>query len=338
MMKLSKAVIDSAPKVELHMHLEGSLEPKLLFALAQRNNVDCGYESLEALQKAYNFSNLQSFLDVYYAGANVLLHEQDFYDLTWAYVLKCHAQNVRHIEPFFDPQTHLERGVSFETIINGIDRALIDAQSQFGMSSMLIMCFLRHLDQESAFTTLELAKSHLSKISGVGLDSSELGNPPEKFSEVFEKSRELGLKLVAHAGEEGPASYIWSAINDLQVQRIDHGVRAIEDEQLMRHLAQIRMPLTVCPLSNTKLKVFEHMSQHNIFQLLDKGLCVTVNSDDPAYFGGYMNENFHALYQDLAMSASQFKQLLSNSVEASFASQARKLQLQTEIESALVDA
>ena len=258
----------------------------MLFDLALRNNVTLPYVNVEAVKKAFQFTQLQDFLDIYYQAAQVLVTEQDFYDLTWAYLIKCKEQNVLHVEPFFDPQTHTERGISFTTVINGIDRALQDAKEKLGISSELIMCFLRHLSEKSAFDTLSSAIEHLDKIKGVGLDSSELGHPPEKFSRVFEKARQLGLLTVAHAGEEGPAEYIWTAINDLKVSRIDHGVNAIHDPELITFLQQSQMPLTVCPLSNTKLKVFEDMRQHNILTLLDLGLCVTVNSDDPSYFGG----------------------------------------------------
>ncbi|MCF6262216.1 MAG: adenosine deaminase [Xanthomonadales bacterium] len=312
------------PKIELHMHLEGSLEPELMFALAKRNQLELPFASIEAVREAYEFSKLQDFLDIYYQGANVLLEEQDFYDLTWAYLLQCKAQNVIHVEPFFDPQTHTDRGVPFATVINGIDRALKDAESQLGISSKLIMCFLRHLDEEAAFATLAQAQAYLGKIIAVGLDSSEQGQPPEKFSRVFSKAREMGLLTVAHAGEEGPAEYIWTALNDLKVSRIDHGVRAIDDPELMRHLVASKTPLTVCPLSNTKLCVFADMSEHNILEMLEQGVCVTVNSDDPAYFGGYMNENFIALADGLGLTQKQSLKLVSNSIEASFADVERK--------------
>jgi adenosine deaminase len=312
------------PKVELHMHLEGSLEPELMFELARRNNIELPYSSVEQIREAYEFSNLQDFLDIYYQGAQVLQHEQDFYDLVWAYLKKCEQQNVIHVEPFFDPQTHTDRGIPFETVINGISRALKDGESQLGISSQLIMCFLRHLSEPAAFDTLEKAEPYLDRIVAVGLDSSERGHPPEKFSRVFARAREAGLLTVAHAGEEGPAEYVWTAINDLKVSRVDHGVRSIDDPKLMAYLVETRMPLTVCPLSNTKLRVFEDMSQHNILQMLEKGVCVTVNSDDPAYFGGYMTENFEALVQALDMTENQAKRLVLNSIEASFVDDARK--------------
>jgi len=316
--------LNALPKIELHLHLEGSLEPELMFALAKRNGIELAYDNVEALLQAYNFSNLQDFLDIYYQGANVLQSEEDFYDLTWAYLTKCHQQNVVHVEPFFDPQTHTDRGIEFKTVINGISRALKDGQDQLGISSELIMCFLRHLSEEEAFETLKQAEPFLNKIIGVGLDSSEKGHPPEKFSRVFARARELGLLTVAHAGEEGPAEYIWTAINDLKVFRIDHGVRAIDDPELMQHLVKTQLPLTVCPLSNTKLRVFETMADHNILNMLEQGVCVTVNSDDPAYFGGYMSENFDALTQAFQLSEQQAIQLVNNSIEASFTSERRK--------------
>lgn len=312
------------PKVELHIHLEGSLEPELMFELAQRNGVPLKFNSAEDVRRAYAFTNLQDFLDIYYQAANVLLHEQDFYDMTWTYLQKCHEQNVVHVEPFFDPQTHTDRGVSFASVIKGISRALDDADKQLGISSKLIMCFLRHLSEEQAFDTLAQAEPFLHFISAVGLDSSEQGHPPEKFSRVFAKARELGLLTVAHAGEEGPAEYIWTAIKDLKVSRIDHGVRATDDPQLIEYLIQHKIPLTVCPLSNTRLCVFDDMAQHTILEMLEQGVCVTVNSDDPAYFGGYMTENFVALAQSLNMTEQQAIALAKNSVDASFASEQRK--------------
>ncbi|MFT5549632.1 MAG: adenosine deaminase [Candidatus Azotimanducaceae bacterium] len=321
---LTQEWLNQLPKVELHLHLEGSLEPELMFKLAERNNIQLPFESVTHLREAYEFDNLQEFLDIYYQGANVLLVEQDFYDLTWAYLQKCHNQNVMHVEPFFDPQTHTDRGVPFEVVINGICRALKDGESCLGISSQLILCFLRHLSEQAAFDTLAMAEPFLDRIVAVGLDSSEQGHPPEKFSQVFAQARLLGLLTVAHAGEEGSADYIWTAINDLKVSRIDHGVRAIEDPLLMTHLVDTQMPLTVCPLSNTKLRVFESMSKHTILNMLDQGICVTVNSDDPAYFGGYMTENFLSLAQYLDLSEPQARQLVLNSINASFADEDRK--------------
>ena len=324
--------LNALPKVELHLHLEGSLEPELMFELAHRNNIELPFETVAQVRSAYEFNNLQDFLDIYYQGANVLQTEQDFYDLVWAYLIKCQQQNVIHVEPFFDPQTHTDRGVAFETVITGISRALKDGETQLGITSKLIMCFLRHLSEEDAFATLKQAEPFLEQMIGVGLDSSELGHPPEKFSRVFARARELGLLTVAHAGEEGPAEYIWTAINDLKVSRIDHGVRSVDDPKLMAQLIETQMPLTVCPLSNTKLCVFDDMSQHNILEMLDQGVCVTVSSDDPAYFGGYMTENFVALAQSLDMSKAQAKQLVLNSIAASFADDARKQAMKALIE------
>jgi adenine deaminase len=327
MSTLNTETLNSLPKVELHLHIEGSLEPELMFALAKRNNTKLPFSSVEDVKKAYQFNNLQDFLDIYYQGANVLIKEQDFYDLTWAYLERCHQQNVIHVEPFFDPQTHTDRGIEFSVVLNGLTRALKDAEQQFGITSQLIMCFLRHLSEEAAFETLHQAEPYLDQIIAVGLDSSEVGHPPEKFSRVFAKARDLGLKTVAHAGEEGPPQYIWTALKDLQVSRIDHGVRSIEDSDLMEYLRHSKMPLTVCPLSNIKLCVFEHMKDHNILKLLDEGICVTVNSDDPSYFGGYMTENFIALANDLNMTKIQAQQLVHNSIEASFATNARKTEM-----------
>lgn len=321
---VTRDFLNQLPKVELHLHLEGCLEPELMLELAQRNNIELPFETVEHAHRTYEFTNLQDFLDIYYQGANVLQVEQDFYDLTWAYLKKCHQQNVIHVEPFYDPQTHTGRGVSFETVVNGISQALKDGEAQLGITSKLIMCFLRHLSEEAAFDTLTQAEPFLDQIIGVGLDSSEKGHPPEKFSRVFAKARKLGFLTVAHAGEEGPAEYVWTAIDDLKVSRVDHGVHSIDDPKLMASLVETKMPLTVCPLSNTKLGVFDDMSQHNILDMLERGVCVTVNSDDPAYFGGYLTENFVALAQALDMTEDQAKQLVLNSIEASFADEARK--------------
>jgi len=316
--------LNALPKLELHLHLEGTLEPELMFELARRNQIELPYASVDHVRAAYEFKDLQDFLDIYFQGTQVLLTEQDFYDLTWAYLRRCQAQNVKHVEPFFDPQTHTKRGVAFETVVMGISRALAEGEASLGISSKLIMCFLRHLGEEAAFDALRLAEPFLDRIIAVGLDSTEQGYPPEKFSGVFSKARELGLLTVAHAGEEGPAAYISKAIHDLKVSRIDHGVRAADDDKLMVYLAKTRLPLTVCPLSNIKLRVFDDMSQHNILQMLEAGVCVTVNSDDPAYFGGYMTENFLTLAKHLNMTKAQAIQLVKNSIEASFADEARK--------------
>ncbi|ERB66744.1 adenosine deaminase [Vibrio coralliilyticus OCN008] len=319
--------IRQLPKVELHLHIEGSLEPEMMFELALRNQIALPFTTPEEVKAAYEFTNLQSFLDIYYQGANVLIHEQDFYDLTWAYLLRCKADNVIHTEIFFDPQTHTERGIAFDTVINGIHRALQDAKEQFGISSRIIMCFLRHLDEDSAFVTLEQALAHKDKIIGVGLDSSEVGHPPEKFTRVFAKALEAGFLTVAHAGEEGPVANIYNSLELLKVSRIDHGVRCADDPNLVVSLAQSRMPLTVCPLSNTKLKVFEEMKQHNVVDLLRQGLCVTINSDDPAYFGGYMTDNFLAVADSHMLTQEELAQFSRNAIEASFISDSEKQRL-----------
>jgi adenine deaminase len=312
------------PKAELHLHIEGSLEPELMFALAARNRIRLPYANVEAVRAAYQFTDLQSFLDIYYAGASVLLTEQDFYDLAWAYFLRARADGIVHCELFFDPQTHTERGVPMGTVIEGLQRAAEDAQAQFGMSVGLIMCFLRHLSEESALATLERALPYRAHLLGVGLDSSEKGNPPSKFARVFAQAKALGLHLVAHAGEEGPVAYIEEALDMLQVERIDHGVRAIDSRAMLARLTESRMPLTVCPLSNVKLRVFETMEQHNALHLLRQGICVTINADDPAYFGGYLGDNFEALIRALSPTKDEIRQLALNSLAASFLPAARK--------------
>ncbi|MGA3157220.1 MAG: adenosine deaminase [Steroidobacteraceae bacterium] len=306
------------PKAELHIHIEGSLEPELIFALAARNGVQLPYADVAALRRAYAFTDLQSFLDIYYAGASVLLHEQDFYDMAMAYLGRAAAEQVLHTEIFFDPQTHTARGVSLQTVIKGLRRACLEARARFGLSATLILCFLRHLSEADAFATLEEALPWREHFIGVGLDSSELGHPPEKFARVFARCAELGLHRVAHAGEEGPPSYIWGALEVLGVERIDHGVQAIQDRALMQHLAEERIPLTVCPLSNQKLRVFPDLAHHNLGALLAAGLVATVNSDDPAYFGGYLNENFTRTFAATGLGAAQAYQLARNSFEASF--------------------
>lgn len=311
-------LLRAMPKAELHMHIEGSLEPELIFALAQRNQIPLAYDSVEALRAAYAFTDLQSFLDIYYAGASVLLYEQDFYDMGRAYLARAAQDNVVHAEIFFDPQTHTQRGVGMETVINGLYRACRDAEIEQGISSALILSFLRHLSEEDAFATLEAALPLRDRFIGVGLDSSEVGNPPEKFARVFARCRELGLHLVAHAGEEGPPAYIWGALDVLHSERIDHGVQAARDEALMQRLVRDGVPLTVCPLSNLKLCVVSDLAQHNLPQLLEAGLKVTVNSDDPAYFGGYVNENYLQLFAATGMNSQQAWQLAVNSFEASF--------------------
>ncbi|KPF44655.1 adenosine deaminase [beta proteobacterium AAP121] len=314
-----QALLCRMPKAELHIHIEGSLEPELIFALAQRNGVVLPYASVEALRAAYAFTDLQSFLDIYYAGASVLLHEQDFHDMAWAYFQRAAADHVVHAELFFDPQTHTERGVPMGTVVRGLVSACERAQRELGISSALILCFLRHLSEEAAFATLEAALPHREHFIGVGLDSSELGHPPEKFARVFARCRELGLRLVAHAGEEGPPAYIESALDVLQVERIDHGVRCVESPALVQRLAGTRMPLTVCPLSNVKLCVYRTMAEHQLPALLAAGLCATVNSDDPAYFGGYINQNFVETFAALPqLTRAHAYTLARNSFEASF--------------------
>ena len=318
------ALLRSMPKAELHIHIEGSLEPELIFELARRNGVALPYAGVEALRAAYAFTDLQSFLDIYYAGASVLLHEDDFHAMAMAYFRRAAADGVVHAELFFDPQTHTARGVAIDTVIDGLHRACTDAQARLGVSAALILCFLRHLSEEDAFATLEQALPHRDKFIGVGLDSSEVGHPPEKFARVFARCRELGFHLVAHAGEEGPPAYVWSALDVLKVERIDHGVQSTKDPALMQRLAQDRIPLTVCPLSNLKLCVFPDLAKHNLGALLDAGLVATVNSDDPAYFGGYMNENFLQTFAATGLSAQQAWQLAANSFEASFIDAAAK--------------
>jgi adenosine deaminase len=325
-------LLRAMPKTELHMHIEGSLEPELIFQLAQRNQVQLPYSSVEVLRAAYAFTDLQSFLDIYYAGASVLLTEPDFYDMAWAYFLKAQADNVVHAELFFDPQTHTARHVPMDTVINGLHRACVDAQTKLGISASLILCFLRHLSEEEALQTLEEAKPYLDKIIGVGLDSSERGHPPEKFERVFAQARALGLHVVAHAGEEGPPAYIWGALDVLKAERIDHGVQAIHDPTLMKRLAQERIPLTVCPLSNQKLCVFSNLADHNLGAMLDQGLCVMLNSDDPAYFGGYLNDNFVQTFAALPLTAAHAYQLACNSYEASFVPEAQKQVWRTQLD------
>jgi adenosine deaminase len=327
-----EAFIRDIPKAELHIHIEGSLAPELMFELAARNDVKLPFASVEEVRRAYQFTDLQSFLDIYYEGARVLLREQDFYDMTWAYLQKAHSQNVRHCEIFFDPQTHTDRGVSFATVINGIHRALADGEQRLGISSRLILCFLRHLSAEAAMQTLEQALPFKHWIVAVGLDSSELGHPPQKFARVFDKAREYGFLTVAHAGEEGPPEYIWQALDVLKVSRVDHGVRCVEDPKLVQRLCDEQVALTVCPLSNVKLRVFDSIEQHNLKQLLDLGLRATVNSDDPAYFGGYLTENFLASQKALQLGREHIYRLVRHSFEATFLPQERKQQLLDELQ------
>lgn len=312
------ALIARLPKAELHLHIEGSLEPEMLFALAERNGVDIPFASAEEVRAAYSFSNLQDFLDIYYQGMSVLLHEQDFYDLTWAYLERAKADNVRHVEIFFDPQGHTERGVDFETVLDGIERALKDGEAKLGISYRLIMCFLRHLSEEDAFATLEQAMPHLDRIHGVGLDSSEVGHPPSKFEHVFAKARELGLRVTAHAGEEGPPEYVHEALDLLKVERIDHGNRALEDETLVERLAGEGMTFTVCPLSNLRLCVIDKIEDSPVKRMLELGLKATINADDPSYFGGYINDNYRAVAAALDLSNEQIIELAENSFTGSF--------------------
>jgi adenosine deaminase len=330
------ALLQRMPKAELHIHIEGSLEPELMFRLAERNGVRLPYADVQALRRAYAFSDLQSFLDVYYAGAGVLRKEADFFDMAWAYLERAAADNVVHAEIFFDPQTHTDRGVPFESVIVGLDHACRRAHAEFGLGARLILCFLRHLSEEAAFATLEQALPYRHQFIGVGLDSSERGHPPEKFARVFARCRELGLHVVAHAGEEGPPAYIESALDVLKAERIDHGVRCIEDAALVRRLARQRTPLTVCPLSNLKLRVVTDLARHPLPALLDAGLCATINSDDPAYFGGYVNENFVQTFDALPqLGVAQARQLALNSFEASFAAEADKQRWARELDAVI---
>lgn len=316
--------VRALPKAELHVHIEGTLEPELMFALARRNGVQLPYASVEEVRAAYDFSDLQSFLDLYYAGAAALVTEQDFFDLAAAYFERAHADGVVHAELFFDPQTHTERGIAFETVLDGLERACRDAQTRFGISSRLILCFLRHLSEAEGFDTLEQALPHLSRIHGVGLDSSERGHPPSKFARLFARCRSLGLHIVAHAGEEGPPEYIHEALDLLKVERIDHGLRCEADAALVARLAREQVPLTVCPLSNVKLRVFERLQDHNFKRLLDAGLKLTINSDDLAYFGGYVAQNYVETAQALGLSRAELAQVARNSLEASFVSGAER--------------
>ena len=316
--------IKKSPKAELHMHIEGSLEPEQMFALAKRNNIQIPFKNISDVKKAYNFSNLESFLKIYYEGAKVLVKEEDFFDLTWAYILKCKEDNIVHTEIFFDPQTHTERGISFDIVINGIYKALKKGEKDFGISFKIIMCFLRHLDEDSGFKVLEQAVKHKDKIYGVGLDSSELGHPPSKFKKLFDKAAENNFVAVAHAGEEGPPEYIWEALNLINAKRIDHGVQCLKDEKLVEELNKKKIPLTVCPLSNIKLRVFDKLKNHNLKKMLNKKLMVMVNSDDPAYFGGYLNKNLIETQMALNLSKDEVKTLLVNSFKSSFLEESKK--------------
>jgi len=317
-------LIKKIPKAELHLHIEGTLEPELMFQLAKRNKIQSPFESVDEVKSAYNFHNLQSFLNIYFNGTKVLVTEQDFFDLTWAYMIQCKKDYVVHTEIFFDPQTHTDRGIDFDLIVNGIYKALVKAKETLGISSRIIMCFLRHLDEESAFKILDQAINHKDKIVGVGLDSSELGHPPSKFKNVFKKAIKNGFLTVAHAGEEGPPEYIWEALNLLKVKRIDHGIRCLEDEKLVGKLRDEQIPLTVCPLSNIKLCVFKKLQDHNLKKLLDKELMVMINSDDPAYFGGYLNTNLIECQKTLNLSKEDIKKLAINSFKSSFLNREEK--------------
>ncbi len=327
-----ETLIKRLPKCELHIHIEGSLEPELMFALAQRNNVKLPYDSIEAVRRAYQFGNLQDFLDVYYQGMSVLVTEQDFYDLAFAYLKRARADNVRHVEMFFDPQGHTARGVAFATVIDGLSRAIADARRELGVDASLIMCFLRHLDEADAEKTLDNALAFRDRIAGIGLDSSETGHPPSKFRRVFQRARDTGFFLTAHAGEEGPPGYVWEALDVLGVKRIDHGNRSLEDKSLVARLARERMALTVCPLSNLRLRVVDDLAHHPLRRMMDKGLVVTVNSDDPAYFGGYVNDNFRAVGRALELTGEEIIAIVGNSVQASLLSTAAKAETMAEID------
>jgi adenosine deaminase len=329
------ALIKSLPKCELHIHIEGSLEPEMMFALARRNGVALPHASIEDIQTAYRFRNLQDFLDVYYLGMSVLITEQDFYDLAFAYLQRAQADNVRHVEMFFDPQGHTDRGIAFATVIDGLSRAIGDARRTLGVSASLIMCFLRHLDETSAQRTLDAALPFRDRIAGVGLDSSEAGNPPGKFARVFARARDAGFFLTAHAGEEGPASYVWEALDRLGVSRIDHGNHAMDDDALVARLAREQMALTVCPLSNLRLRVVDDLRHHPLRRMMDKGLMVTVNSDDPAYFGGYVNQNYRAVSEALALSRDEIAAIVRNGFRASLISEAEKAKALAEVDRVL---
>ena len=317
-------VISNMPKAELHLHIEGSLEPGLILKLAQKNNIKIPFSSIEEITNAYKFNSLQEFLDIYYQGASVLTTENDFYDLTFAYLRKANQQNIVHTEFFFDPQTHTERGISFNTVFNGIYKATVDAEKKFGITSLIIMSFLRHLSEEDAFKTLELALPFKNKIIGIGLDSSEIGNPPEKFERIYKKAKELDFKLVAHAGEEGPVDYIWDSLKLLKIDRIDHGNTSLNDKELINYLVKNKIALTICPLSNLELKVCTDLTKHPIKKMIELGMVATVNSDDPAYFGGYVNENFIQITEQLNLTMSDIKTLAKNSFRASFLDETNK--------------
>ena len=322
--KITDQFIEGLPKAELHLHIEGTLEPELMFALAERNRQKLKFDSIEQLRKAYEFENLQSFLDLYYEGAAVLIHENDFYDLAMAYFERAHEENIVHTEVFFDPQTHTARGVDFKDVILGLTRAKIDAEQKFGLSIYYLMCFLKHLSEEDAIETLQQSLEYKDLITGVGLDSTELGNPPSKFQKVIQMSREAGFHVVSHAGEEGPPEYVRDALQVLKAERIDHGVRSVEDNDLMEHLAKEQIPLTLCPLSNCKLCVIDEMKKFPLHTLLDANICCTINSDDPSYFGGYINENYKCIANALGLTIENLKTLAKNGFKASFAPETHK--------------
>jgi adenosine deaminase len=331
------ALIRRLPKCELHIHIEGSLEPELMFALARRNGIRLPYASVEALRQAYQFRHLQDFLDLYYQGMSVLVTEQDFYDLAWAYLQRAREDNVRHVEMFFDPQGHTARGIAFSTVVGGLHRAMVDGARELGVGASLIMCFLRHLDETDAEQTLDRVLAFQDKIVGVGLDSSELGHPPSKFARVFRRARDEGFFLTAHAGEEGPAAYVWEALDVLGVARIDHGNHSLDDAALVGRLARERIALTVCPLSNLRLRVIDDLRRHPLRQMMDKGLLVTVNSDDPAYFGGYVNENYRAVSRALQLRRDEIAATVRNGIEASLMTTADKADALAEVERVLAE-
>ncbi len=331
------SLIQRLPKCELHIHIEGSLEPELMFTLAQRNGIRLPYNSVEAVRRAYSFGNLQDFLDIYYQGMSVLITEQDFYDLAIAYLRRAHADNVRHVEMFFDPQGHTARGIAFSTVVGGLHRAIADAERELGVKASLIMCFLRHLDEADAERTLDSALAFRDKIVGIGLDSSETGNPPSKFKNVFRRARDAGFFLTAHAGEEGPAGYVWEALDILGVTRVDHGNRSLDDQTLVGRLARERIALTVCPLSNLRLRVIDDLKRHPLRRMMDKGLVVTVNSDDPAYFGGYVNENYRAVSEALTLGRDEIAAIVRNGIQASLMTAAEKSNTLAEIDRVLAE-
>ena len=333
----ARMLISRLPKCELHIHIEGSLEPEMMFALAQRNGIPLPYESVDALRRAYQFRKLQDFLDLYYQGMSVLITEQDFYDLAFAYLQRARADNVRHVEMFFDPQGHTSRGIAFETVINGLHRAIVDAERELGVSASLIMCFLRHLDEKDAERTLDSALAFRDKIVGIGLDSSEVGHPPSKFKHVFGRAREAGFFLTAHAGEEGPPGYVWEALDLLGVGRIDHGNRSLDDQTLVNRLAREQLALTVCPLSNLRLRVVDELVHHPLRRMMDQGLVVTLNSDDPAYFGGYVNDNYRAVSDALLLSRDEIAAIVRNGVQASLMTPSEKTKLLAEIDRVLAE-